>query len=74
MKMAGSAGGLMRFAQEDTGAVTIDWVALTAGILLLGIVVVFSVFNVGVSPVVAAITSQIGAAKVISDVGIAPSF
>ena len=32
-----------------TGAVTIDWVALTAGILLLGIAVVYGVFEGGVN-------------------------
>ena len=39
------------FRSDDTGAITIDWVALTAGILLLGILVVFAIFNNGVAPV-----------------------
>lgn len=34
-----------RFVHDDSGAVTTDWVALTAGILLLGIIVVMSVME-----------------------------
>ena len=30
---------------DDRGAVTIDWVTLTAGILLLGMMVAYSVMN-----------------------------
>ena len=30
---------------DESGAVTIDWVTLTAGILLLGIMFVYSVMN-----------------------------
>lgn len=32
-----------KFLRDDSGAVTLDWVALTAGILLLGIAVVYGV-------------------------------
>lgn len=41
--MAGRAGRLIR--QDEAGAVTTDWVALTAGILLLGLIVVMSVMG-----------------------------
>jgi hypothetical protein len=41
-----------KFLIDDAGAVTIDWVALTAGILLLGIMVVYAIFNGGVSDLV----------------------
>lgn len=41
-----------KFLSDDAGAVTIDWVALTAGILLLGIMVVYAIFNNGVSSLV----------------------
>ncbi len=41
-----------KFLSDDTGAVTIDWVALTAGILLLGIMVVYAIFNNGVAKLV----------------------
>jgi uncharacterized membrane protein YcfT len=33
------------FAHDERGAVTVDWVALTAGLLILGIVVVYAVMN-----------------------------
>ena len=42
----------IHFLRDDTGAVTIDWVALTAGILLLGIMVVYVIFDGGVSTLV----------------------
>lgn len=31
--------------RDDQGAVTVDWVVLTAGIIVLGIVVVYSVMS-----------------------------
>ncbi len=42
----------LKFLGDDAGAVTIDWVALTAGILLLGIMTVYAIFNNGVSSTV----------------------
>ncbi len=33
------------FLNDDRGAVTVDWITLTAGILLLGIMTVYSVMN-----------------------------
>jgi hypothetical protein len=33
------------FLNDERGAVTTDWVALTAGILLLGIIVVYAVME-----------------------------
>ena len=47
------------FLSDDAGAVTIDWVALTAGILLLGILVVYSIFNNGVNDLVSSINSTL---------------
>ena len=49
----------LHFLRDDAGAVTIDWVALTAGILLLGIMVVYSIFNNGVSSLVTSINSTL---------------
>jgi hypothetical protein len=48
-----------KFLSDDAGAVTIDWVALTAGILLLGIMVVYAIFNNGVSVLVANVNSTL---------------
>jgi hypothetical protein len=48
-----------KFLSDDAGAVTIDWVALTAGILLLGIMVVYAIFNNGVSKLVVKVNSTL---------------
>ena len=50
------------FLRDESGAVTIDWVALTAGILLLGIAVVMGVFNSGVQPLVSSINTNLAGA------------
>ncbi len=60
------------FCGDDTGAVTIDWVALTSGMLLVGIMVVYSVFNVGVSSLVTDMNNTLSAVQ-IADVGSAPT-
>ena len=52
----------MNFLRDETGAVTIDWVALTAGILLLGITLVYSIFNNGVGSLATNINSSLTAA------------
>ncbi len=48
-----------KFLNDDAGAVTIDWVALTAGVLLLGIMVVYAIFNNGVSSLVSNVNSTL---------------
>ena len=47
------------FLSDDAGAVTIDWVALGSAILLLGIMVVYSIFNNGVSTLVSNVNSTL---------------
>lgn len=37
------------FFNDDAGAVTVDWITLTAAILLLGIIIVYAIFNIGLS-------------------------
>ncbi len=46
---------IKRLLRNDRGAITADWVALTAGILLFGLAVVYAIFNNGVAPVVGGI-------------------
>ena len=41
--------GFRKFLSDDAGAVTIDWIALTAGVLVVGIIVVYAIYNDGVS-------------------------
>ncbi len=62
-----------KFLSDDTGAVTIDWVALTAGILLLGIMVVYAIFNNGVKNLVLNVNSTLEGIGTDVDVGTAPS-
>lgn len=58
---------LQRFLRDESGAVTIDWVALTAGILLLGIMVVYAVFNDGVGPLLSTVTDSLNTANVVTN-------
>lgn len=60
------------FLSDDAGAVTIDWVALTAGILLLGIMVVYAIFNNGVSSLVTKINNTLSNVTTDISVGAAP--
>ena len=60
------------FLSDDAGAVTIDWVALTAGILLLCIMVVYAIFNNGVASLVSNVNSTLSGITTNVDVGPAP--
>lgn len=60
--LEGSMNKFQKFLSDDSGAVTIDWVALTAGILLLGIAVVYAIFRNGVAPLVDSINSNLSSA------------
>ena len=46
------AATLRSFIGDESGAITVDWVALTAAILLLGIAVVYYLFETGVTTTV----------------------
>ena len=59
------------FLGDDAGAVTIDWVALTSGILLLGVVVVYAIFNGGVASLVQNVNSTL--VGVTTDIGTGPA-
>jgi hypothetical protein len=50
------------FFGDDAGAVTIDWITLTAGILLLGIMVVYAIFNGGLSNLTPNVNSTLAGA------------
>ena len=63
----------IHFLRDDAGAVTIDWVALTAGILLLGIMVVYAIFNNGVSSLVDKINTTLSAATTGVSTGATPA-
>ena len=76
-RQEGSMGQLVKhlrcFRNDDTGAVTIDWVALTSAILLLGIMVVYAIFNGGVSTLVSNINSTLTGVNTGVNVGAAPN-
>lgn len=63
---------MLLFLQNERGAVTIDWVALTAGGLLLGLALVWGIFNNGVDPVVDSIQDSLSAVQIIAP-GSAPN-
>ena len=48
-----------RFLRDESGAITVDWVALTAGILILGIVITFAIYNLGVKPMALSINQEL---------------
>lgn len=62
-----------QFMNDEAGAVTIDWVALTAGILLLAIALVFGIFNSGVDPLADRISSSLSNAAVDVEIGDPPT-
>ncbi len=62
-----------KFFRDDTGAVTIDWVALTAGVLLLGIMAVYSIFSGGVAPLAVNISSTLAGLTTDIDTGLVPN-
>jgi len=62
-----------KFLKDESGAVTIDWVALTAGILLLGIALVYGIFNQGVNPLKNAINTELSTAVADVSTGTAPA-
>ena len=70
--MEGGTTKFTKFLNDDAGAVTIDWVALTAGVLLLGIMVVDAIFNNGVFSLVLDINSTLSGISSDVSVGAAP--
>lgn len=38
---------IRQFASNESGAVTVDWVALTAAVVVIGIALVYAVFGTG---------------------------
>ena len=54
-----------RFASNEDGAITIDWVALTAGMMLLGITLVYAIFTFGVGSTSSSINSNLSAITIV---------
>jgi len=62
-----------RFVRNRRGAVTIDWVGLSGAILLMGIVLVYALFNYGVGSTSSSINSNLSAIGSGIVIGPAPS-
>ncbi|MEM7269449.1 MAG: hypothetical protein AAF401_09365 [Pseudomonadota bacterium] len=45
--MSKLAAAVRRLAKNESGAVTVDWVALTAAVVIIGIGIVYAIFGTG---------------------------
>lgn len=57
---------IRRFAADKSGAVTVDWVALTAAVVIIGIGIVYAVFgtdDTGIGAVSNALQTELGVAS-----------
>jgi hypothetical protein len=48
MTLGKLTSGLRRLRDNESGAVTVDWVALTAGIIVVGLAIVWYIMDEGV--------------------------
>jgi hypothetical protein len=48
MTLGKLTNGLRRLRENESGAVTVDWVALTAGIIVVGLAIVWYIMDEGV--------------------------
>lgn len=51
---------VQRFLGSEDGAITVDWIVLTASILMVGIATVFFLFEEGVSTTIADSSTALG--------------
>ena len=58
-----SERALASFLEDESGAITVDWVALVGGVLLLGLVVVFTIFANGVAPLAVTVGDTLSEAR-----------
>lgn len=56
---------MVGFWRKDDGAVTVDWVALTAAVLAVGIAVIYAVFEVGVSSAILATSDTVSSVSML---------
>ena len=50
---------LMIFLKDEGGAITTDWVALTSALIIVAIIIVFTLFSGGITPLSNTINEQI---------------
>ena len=58
-----------KFLSDDAGTVTVDWIALTSGVLIVGVIVVYAIYNNGVTSVVMGVNSTLVSVSTDLDVG-----
>ena len=64
---------MKRFWKDTSGAVTVDWVALTAGVLLVGITVVYAIYTDGVGALSKSLNSAMSSVDAGIDTGDVPA-
>lgn len=47
------------FLRREEGAVTVDWVALTAGVALFGMAIAYLIIDGGIDPLAGALNTQL---------------
>lgn len=52
---------LAEMLADESGAITIDWVSLTAGVLLAGMATIFTIYGNGVGALVAEMSEHVNA-------------
>lgn len=51
--------GFEQFIRDESGVVTVDWVALTGGLVMLGLAVVYSIYGTGATPLVMTVSDTL---------------
>lgn len=64
---------ILGLIQDQSGGVAVDWIAVTAGSLLLGTMVVFAVFNDGVSSLTSSTNDVLGSVQLSAATGHTPN-
>lgn len=62
-----------RFWEDTSGAVTVDWVALAAGVLVVGITVVYALYTDGIGELTKSLNSAMSSIDAGIDTGDAPA-
>lgn len=59
------------FLKDEAGAITTDWVTLTSALIIVAIIIVFTLFSGGITPLTNTINEQVesGSEEVCAPVG-----
>ena len=56
---------LRAFLSEDNGVATIDWVAITAASMLLGVAIAYHIYDIGLTPMVESISADLAGVEIV---------